>query len=94
MTDVINTKQLEDVFKSVEANTKFLVDAVSSHFGAHTEFFVDYVCRCIFTISLFTLKLILQRSDGCFSPADFEQSGANERSSASLQVMQMILAGE
>jgi len=41
MTDVINTKQLEDVFKSVEANTKFLVDA----------------------------------------------SGANERSSASLQVL-------
>ena len=27
MTDVINTKQLEDVFKNVEANTKFLVDA-------------------------------------------------------------------
>mmetsp|Transcript_10807 Transcript_10807/g.26463 ORF Transcript_10807/g.26463 Transcript_10807/m.26463 type:complete len:893 (+) Transcript_10807:104-2782(+) len=47
MTDVINTKQLEDVFKSVEANTKFLVDA----------------------------------------------SGANERSSASLQVMQLMLAG-
>ena len=47
MTDVINTKQLEDVFKNVEANTKFLVDA----------------------------------------------SAANERSSASLDVMQIILAG-
>eukprot|EP00949_MAST-11_sp_MAST-11-sp1_P000116 g116.t1 len=47
MTDVINTKQLEDVFKNVESNTKFLVDA----------------------------------------------SAANERSSASLEVMQIILAG-
>ena len=47
MTDVINTKQLEDVFKSVEANTKYLVDA----------------------------------------------SAANERASASLEVMQVILAG-
>ena len=47
MTDVINTKQLEDVFKSVEANTKFLVDA----------------------------------------------SAAGERASASLEVMQVILAG-
>ena len=27
MTDVINTKQLEDVFKNVDANTKYLVDA-------------------------------------------------------------------
>lgn len=45
MTDVINTKQLEDVFKSVEANTKFLVDA----------------------------------------------SGANERSSASLQVVIILV---
>ena len=47
MTDVINTKQLEDVFKSVEANTKYLVDA----------------------------------------------SATNERASASLEVMQIILAG-
>merc|ERR1719183_828615 len=47
MSDVINTKQLEDVFKNVESNTKFLVDA----------------------------------------------SAANERSSASLEVMQIILAG-
>ena len=47
MTDVINSKQLEEVFKSVEANTKFLVDA----------------------------------------------SAANERSSASLQVMQVRAAG-
>lgn len=47
MTDVINTKQLEDVFKNVESNTKFLVDA----------------------------------------------SAANERASASLEVMQVILAG-
>ena len=47
MTDVINTKQLEDVFKNVEANTKYLVDA----------------------------------------------SAATERSSASLMVMQIILAG-
>ena len=47
MTDVINTKQLEDVFKNVEGNTKFLVDA----------------------------------------------SAANERASASLEVMQVILAG-
>ena len=47
MTDVINTKQLEDVFKNVEANTKYLVDA----------------------------------------------SAANERASASLEVMQIILAG-
>jgi WD repeat-containing protein 35 len=47
MTDVINTKQLEDVFKNVEANTKYLVDA----------------------------------------------SAANERASASLEVMQVILAG-
>jgi hypothetical protein len=47
MTDVINTKQLEDVFKSVESNTKFLVDA----------------------------------------------SAANERASASLEVMQIILGG-
>jgi WD repeat-containing protein 35 len=47
MTDVINTKQLEDVFKNVESNTKFLVGA----------------------------------------------SAANERSSASLEVMQVILAG-
>lgn len=47
MTDVINTKQLEDVFKNVEANTKALVDA----------------------------------------------SEANERSSASLELMQVILAG-
>jgi len=47
MTDVINTKQLEDVFKNVEANTKYLVDA----------------------------------------------SATNERASASLEVMQMILAG-
>ena len=46
MTDVINTKQLEDVFKSVEANTKYLVDA----------------------------------------------SATNERASASLEVMQIILA--
>lgn len=43
----INTKQLEDVFKNVETNTKFLVDA----------------------------------------------SAASERSSASLEVMQIILAG-
>ena len=47
MSDVINTKQLEDVFKNVESNTKYLVDA----------------------------------------------SAANERSSASLEVMQIILAG-
>ncbi|KAJ1489544.1 hypothetical protein T484DRAFT_1937083 [Baffinella frigidus] len=47
MTDVINTKQLEDVFKNVEANTKYLVDA----------------------------------------------SATNERASASLEVMQMLLAG-
>lgn len=47
MTEVINTKQLEDVFKNVETNTKFLVDA----------------------------------------------SAANERASASLEVMQVILAG-
>ena len=47
MTDVINTKQLEDVFKNVESNTKFLVDA----------------------------------------------SAANERASASLEIMQVILAG-
>merc|ERR1711871_1429791 len=47
MTDVINTKQLEDVFKNVEANTKYLVDA----------------------------------------------SAATERSRASLEVMQIILAG-
>jgi len=47
MTDVINTKQLEDVFKNVEASTRFLVDA----------------------------------------------SAANERSSASLEIMQVILAG-
>lgn len=47
MTDVINTKLLEDVFKNVEANTKYLVDA----------------------------------------------SAANERASASLEVMQIILAG-
>jgi WD repeat-containing protein 35 len=31
MTDVINSKQLEDVFKSVEANTKFLVDASAAN---------------------------------------------------------------
>jgi len=47
MTEVINTKQLEDVFKNVETNTKYLVDA----------------------------------------------SAANERASASLEVMQVILAG-
>merc|ERR1719261_994385 len=47
MTDVINTKQLEDVFKNVESNTKYLVDA----------------------------------------------SAATERASASLEVMQIILAG-
>ena len=47
MSDVINTKQLEDVFKNVESNTKYLVDA----------------------------------------------SAANERSSAALDVMQVILAG-
>ena len=47
MTDVINTKQLEDVFKNVDANTKYLVDA----------------------------------------------SAASERSSASLEMMQVILAG-
>ena len=47
MTDVINSKQLEDVFKNVESNTKFLVDA----------------------------------------------SAANERASASLEIMQVILAG-
>lgn len=47
MTEVINTKQLEDVFKNVEANTKYLVDA----------------------------------------------SAANQRASASLEVMQVILAG-
>lgn len=47
MCEVINTQQLEGVFKSVEANTKYLVDA----------------------------------------------SAANERSSASLEVMQVILAG-
>lgn len=47
MTDVINTKQLEDVFKNVDSNTKYLVDA----------------------------------------------SAAAERSSASLEVMQVILAG-
>jgi WD repeat-containing protein 35 len=47
MTDVINTKQLEDVFRSVEANTKFLVDA----------------------------------------------SAANERACASLEIMQVVLAG-
>eukprot|EP00945_MAST-04E_sp_MAST-4E-sp1_P002910 g2910.t1 len=47
MSDVINTKQLEDVFKNVQSNTKYLVDA----------------------------------------------SAANERSSASLEVMQIILAG-
>eukprot|EP00948_MAST-09A_sp_MAST-9A-sp1_P000242 g242.t1 len=47
MTDVINTRQLEDVFKNVEANTKYLVDA----------------------------------------------SVANERASASLEIMQIILAG-
>jgi hypothetical protein len=47
MTDVINSKQLEDVFKNVEANTKLLVDA----------------------------------------------SAAAERASASLEIMQVILAG-
>lgn len=47
MTEVINTRQLEGVFKNVETNTKFLVDA----------------------------------------------SAAQERSSASLEVMQIILAG-
>lgn len=47
MTDVINTKQLEEVFDNVNDNTKFLVDA----------------------------------------------SAANERSSASLEVMQVICAG-
>jgi hypothetical protein len=47
MTDVINTKQLEDVFKDIEANTKYLVDA----------------------------------------------SAADERASASLEVMQVILSG-
>ncbi len=47
MSDVINTKLLEDVFKNVESNTKFLVDA----------------------------------------------SAATERSSAALEVMQVILAG-
>jgi hypothetical protein len=47
MTDVINTKQLEEVFDNVNANTKYLVDA----------------------------------------------SAANERSSASLEVMQVICAG-
>lgn len=47
MTDVINTKQLEDVFRNVDSNTKYLVDA----------------------------------------------SAASERSSASLEVMQVILAG-
>ena len=47
MTEVINTKQLEDVFKNVESNTKYLVDA----------------------------------------------SAASERASASLEVMQVILAG-
>ena len=47
MTDVINSKQLEDVFKNVESNTKFLVDA----------------------------------------------SAAAERASASLEIMQVILAG-
>jgi hypothetical protein len=47
MTDVINTKQLEDVFKNVESNTKFLVDS----------------------------------------------SASNERASASLQVIQIILGG-
>ena len=31
MTDVINSKQLEDVFKSVDANTKFLVDASAAN---------------------------------------------------------------
>ena len=31
MTDVINTKQLEDVFKNVEANTKYLVDASAAN---------------------------------------------------------------
>jgi len=47
MTDVINTKQLETVFRNVDSNTKYLVDA----------------------------------------------SAASERSSASLEVMQVILAG-
>ncbi len=47
MSNVINTKLLEDVFKNVESNTKYLVDA----------------------------------------------SAANERSSAALSVMQVILAG-
>ena len=47
MTEVINTRQLEGVFKNVETNTKFLVDA----------------------------------------------SAASERASASLEVMQIILAG-
>merc|ERR1712166_746480 len=31
MTDVINTKQLEDVFRNVEANTKSLVDASAAN---------------------------------------------------------------
>ena len=31
MSDVINTKQLEDVFKNVEANTKYLVDASAAN---------------------------------------------------------------
>jgi hypothetical protein len=31
MTDVINTKQLEDVFRNVEANTKYLVDASAAN---------------------------------------------------------------
>lgn len=46
-TDAINSKQLEESFKNVESNTKFLVDA----------------------------------------------SAANERASASLAVMQVVLAG-
>lgn len=31
VTEVINTKQLEDVFKNVEANTKYLVDASAAN---------------------------------------------------------------
>ncbi|EKX53681.1 hypothetical protein GUITHDRAFT_91880 [Guillardia theta CCMP2712] len=47
MTEMINTKQLEEIFRNVESNTKYLVDG----------------------------------------------SGTNERASASLEVMQMMLAG-
>ena len=59
MTDVINTKQLEDVFKSVEANTKYLVDASATNERASASLEVMqiilavrnvcvYMCVCVF----------------------------------------------